>query len=371
MLFWILFMAVVFAFSAGALAYLAGRMRRFAWVQKIAGGRRAAQWLIGAALVLLPAAALWLAWGTMNALICVLHLALFWLLCELMCALICRARKKAFRRYYAGAAALLLTALYLSVGWVQAHDVWQKDYAIETDKPVGSLRVALIADSHIDTTFDGEGFADKLAPLQAQSPDVVVLTGDFVDEGTTEAEMRAAARALGNLDAPFGVYFVFGNHDKGVYSNGRRGYGAVEVIEALEENGVTVLQDETALIDDRFYLIGRQDASEAAGRADMAALTQGLDADKFSIVLDHQPHDYAAQAASGVDLVLSGHTHGGQMIPLMQLIELFKLGGDDSAYGLKHIGDTDFIVTSGISDWEILFKTGCRSEFVIIDIEGK
>ena len=282
MLFWILFMVVVFAFSAGALAYLAGRMRRFALVQKIAGGRRAAQGLIGAALVVLPAAALWLAWGTMNALICVLHLALFWLLCDLVCACICRARRKAFRRYYAGAAALLITAAYLSAGWVQAHGVWQKDYAIQTAKPVGSLRVALIADSHIGTTFDGAGFADKLAPLQAQSPDVVVLTGDFVDEGTTEAEMRAAARALCDLDAPFGVYFVFGNHDKGVYSNGRRGYGAAEVIEALEENGATVLQDETALIGDRFYLIGRQDASEAAGRADMATLTQGLDANRFS-----------------------------------------------------------------------------------------
>ena len=107
---------------------------------------------------------------------------------------------------------------------MQAHNVWQKDYTIQTAKPVGSLRVALIADSHIDTTFDGAGFADKLAPLQAQSPDVVVLTGDFVDEGTTETEMRAAARALGDLDAPFGVYFVFGNHDKGVYSRRGRGH---------------------------------------------------------------------------------------------------------------------------------------------------
>ena len=103
----------------------------------------------------------------------------------------------------------------------------------------------------------------------------------------------------------------------------------------------------------------------------MAELTQGIDPDKFSIVLDHQPRDYAAQAAADVDLVLSGHTHGGQLIPLMQLSNLFGLGGNDRVYGQETRDDTTFIVTSGISDWAIKFKTGCFSEYVVIDIEGK
>lgn len=83
----------------------------------------------------------------------------------------------------------------------------------------------------------------------------------------------------------------------------------------MTANGVKVLEDETVLLADQFYLIGRQDASEerdfAGSRASMAELTQTLDADKYQIVLDHQPCDYDAQAQSGVDLVLSGHTHGG------------------------------------------------------------
>ena len=89
----------------------------------------------------------------------------------------------------------------------------------------------------------------------------------------------------------------------------------------------------------------------------------------YSIVLDHQPRDYAAETASNVDLVLSGHTHGGQMIPLMQLIRRFHIV-DDNVYGLERRENTDFIVTSGISDWAIQFKTGCRSEYVIIDVQG-
>lgn len=81
-------------------------------------------------------------------------------------------------------------------------------------------------------------------------------------------------------------------------------------------------------------------------------------------------HSSYAEAAAGADLVLSGHTHGGQMIPLMQLMRRFHIGGTDNVYGKERRRNTDFIVTSGISDWAVRFKTGCRSEYVMIDING-
>ena len=105
-------------------------------------------------------------------------------------------------------------------------------------------------------------------------------------------------------------------------------------------------------------------------RASISDLTKNLDKDKYTIVLDHQPSDYDAEAAASVDLVLSGHTHGGQMIPMVQLMRWFHIG-EDNVYGLERRGNTDFIVTSGISDWAMKFKTGTRSEYVIIDIQGK
>ena len=113
-------------------------------------------------------------------------------------------------------------------------------------------------------TFDGEGLNKYVDQIQAQNPDIILIAGDFVDEDTEKSDMIAACRALSRFDTPYGTYFVFGNHDKGKYSNGRRGYTGDDLIDELTRNGVTVLQDESVRIDDRFYLIGRQDASEAA-----------------------------------------------------------------------------------------------------------
>lgn len=375
MLAWMMMMGLIGLICIGSVVYLAARVRRFGPIQRLSQKRRALSWLIGFALVLIPAAALCLLWTPLNMAVCLLHLTLFWLLSDLVFALIRRLRHAAFKRYWAGLAALIVSVGWLTMGWVQANCVWRKDYTISTDKEVGSLRVALLSDSHMGTTFHAEGFARHLQRVQAQQPDVVVMVGDFVDESTTRADMMAACQALGRMDAPYGVYFVFGNHDKNNYAGEGRAYTGEELTAALEENGVTVLEDETVLIDDRFYLIGRQDASEAVehrgGRASMAELTQNLDKSKFSIVLDHQPRDYASQAASGVDLVLSGHTHGGQLIPLVQLMKIPGMSGDNNVYGLQSRDQTRFIVSSGISDWELLFKTGCRSEYVIIDIQGQ
>lgn len=316
---------------------------------------------------------LWVAWGSMNAIVCILHLIIFWLISDGIFALIKKRRKKSLKRYYAGAVALVFTIGYLGSGWYLAHHVWETDYQIQTDKEVGSLRVAVFADSHVGTTFHGEGFAEHMKTIEEQHPDVVLIVGDFVDDDTTKEDMIACCKALGELDTTYGVYYVFGNHDKGYYPPEYRGYDGNDLIVELEKNQVHVLQDEVELIADKFYIIGRQDKSEeyAEKRATMEELTANLDPDKFSIVLDHQPQDYAAQQNVNVDLVLSGHTHGGQLFPLMTIENLTKMTPDDRVYGYEQRENTNFIVTSGISDWAIKFKTGCKSEYLMIDIEGK
>lgn len=357
--------------SVLGIIYLISRFARFRVVKKTEKGRRIFGFLIGLVPVLAIALGTGALLGEINAAIVILHLMAFWLLCDGISIITEKVRGKKFTRYYAGIFAILITAAYLTCGWHLANHVWRTEYILETDKQVGNLRIVLFADSHVGNTFSGEGFAKWVAKMQAEAPDIVVIAGDYVDDDTSKEDMIAACRALGTLEATYGVYYAFGNHDKGYYGPEYRGYSGANLIAELEKNGVTVLQDDIVLLDDNFYLIGRQDRSESqrgGSRASMAELTEGLDSEKYSIVLDHQPHDYDAQAASGVDLVLSGHTHGGQLFPFHRMGEWLEL--DDKSYGLERRGGTDFIVTSGISDWAIQFKTGCKSEYVVIDVKG-
>ena len=366
-------MIVLFLLTIAGILYLANRIGKFSFVRRLAKGKKKRSTLFGFLLAAAVTALIWQIWGSMNAIVCVLHLIVFWMVSDGIFALIQKCRHSSFTRYYAGAAALLFTLCYLSAGWYLAHHVWETGYEIQTDKEVGNLRVAVFSDSHTGTTFHGEGFADHMKTIQAQNPDVVVIVGDFVDDDTSKEDMIRCCEALGEMKTTYGVYYVFGNHDKGYYSPDYRGYDGDDLIAELEKNNVHVMQDDIELIDERFYIIGRQDKSEeyAGGRKTMEELTADLDPEKFSIVLDHQPQDYDAQAAAGVDLVFSGHTHGGQLFPLMTVENHSNLASDDRVYGYEKRNNTNFIVTSGISDWAIKFKTGCKSEYLLVDIQGK
>ena len=204
--------------------------------------------------------------------------------------------------------------------------------------------------------------------MQKLNPDVVLITGDFVDDDTSKEDMIKACKALGTLNTKYGVYFAFGNHDKGYYPPENRGYDGNDLINELEKNGVTVLQDESVLVDNRFYIVGRQDRSEVekgGTRSDMSTLVKNLDSSKYIIVMD-QPNDYNNELNANVDLVLSGHTHGGQLLPINKIGQW--IGANDKTYGIEKRNNTNFIVTSGISDWAVKFKTGCKSEYVVVDI---
>ena len=379
MFLWFLLMLGVGLLAVAGGIFFIRKLRKFECISRLGNGKKFVNLIIRILIVVCPTALMWVLWGNINAVISLIHLFVFWLVSDGIFYIIRKIRKKPFRRYYAGGVAILFTIGWLGAGWYQAHHVWERDYTIQTDKEVGNIRIALLSDSHTGTTFHAEGFAKHMKEIEAQNPDVILVAGDFVDDDTTKEDMIGCCKALGETKTKYGIYYVFGNHDKGYYGDEYRGYSGQDLINELEANGVIVLQDESVLIDDRFYIIGRQDRSEeqsygdkvAAGRASMEELTADLDPTKFSVVMDHQPDDYDNQEAAGVDLVVSGHTHGGQLWPLMDIESIPGLGPDDCIYGFEQRGDTNFIVTSGISDWAIKFKTGCRSEYVIIDVSTR
>ena len=359
---WIILLSAIAITAVFSLGYIAAHIRRFAFIQRISENHKILS-LMAAFCFILPLGFFALI-NVTTMLVVLVHLAIGFALCDFVFFIVRKTAKKNVGPTVCNVCAILLTVVYLGVGWIMAHHVFVTHYTVHTDKEIGgNLRIIQIADSHIGITLDGEGFARQMERVKEYNPDVVVITGDFVDDDTCYDDMVRSCKALGTLDTQYGVFFVFGNHDKGYYNS--RDFNTAQLRQALEANGVIILEDASVLVDDRFYVIGRQDRSEM-GRKEFSVLVSGLDVSRYSIVLDHQPNDYGNEAASGVDLVLSGHTHGGHLFPLA-LVGLIS-GANDREYGIEKRGDTTFIVTSGISGWAIPFKTGCYSEIVVLDI---
>ena len=359
---WLIILIAVLAAVLGGVVYMTVSVARFSVIQTAAGEKKWLRYVISFLCIAIVFAISALAMSIVNAMIIFLNVMMFFMAYGGAFRIIRRlsGRELPFDRQ--GLLAILTTVVYLAVGYYLLHHVWQKDYDLKTSKPV-SLKIAMFADSHIGTTFDGESFAEQMKTIEAQSPDIVLLPGDFVDDGSKKEDMLKACEALGKMNAKYGVWYSYGNHDEGYYNS--RDFSAAELEEALRANGIHILSDEYELVDDSFYVVGRKDSS-LGERKTMDELLEGVDTSKYIIVLDHEPNDYDNEAASAADLVVSGHTHGGQLFPVTYVGEWF--GINDRTYGYERRRGTDFIVTSGISDWEIQFKTGTKSEYVIINV---
>ena len=292
-----------------------------------------------------------------------MHLFLIWAILYSIIWLFLREKKKEYLYWGTGAAALLITLIYLGSSYFFAHHVYETDYKITTDKDVPPVRVALIADTHLGCCFDEKGMKSLLQEIEETDPDMLVIVGDFVDDETEKKEMIRSCYDLGQVKTTYGVFYVPGNHDAGYYS-AFRGFSYEDLLNELRANGITVLEDQAVPVGDNYIIVGRNDYSME--REEIEDLMTDVDPDLFSIVLDHQPNDFTAETEAGCDLVLSGHTHGGHMFPIAQIAEVFYI--NDLTYGIEQRGDSTFIVTSGMSNWAIPFKSAAISEYCIIDI---
>lgn len=352
--------------SVAGVIFLISRTRRFDFVKKVFEKNKALGWLVS--LFPIAVCALFLFINTFAFIIALLHLVVIWLLCDIIGFIIRKCRKQEKREHYiTGWIAIAVTTLYLCYGWFCAHYVFETDYEFKTAKPLGQdrLRIVEIADLHLGITLDGDEFQEQCDRVNETQPDVVFICGDFVDDDSEREDMIKACDALGSLKTKYGVYWIYGNHDRGYYQY--RDFTSAEMLEHLTRNNVTVLRDESIELTDSIVVVGREDRS-VGDRMTAEQVMSGVDTSKYVIMLDHQPNDYAAEAAVHPDLVLSGHTHGGHIFPAGPIGAL--MGANDRIYGTEERDGTTFIVTSGISGWGIPFKTFTISEFVVIDITG-
>ncbi len=265
---------------------------------------------------------------------------------------------------------LLPIILFLLIIWGGGQNmalVYRTEYTVTTQKSIREegYRIAFLSDVHYGTVQSASVLKENISRINAQQPDIVILGGDIVEEGTTLEEMQEVFYYLGCLDAPLGIYFVYGNHDRQADSKNRT-YTDEELVAAIEDNGIVILEDETQLIGGELLLIGRADAAwdTNTDRKEIGELLLPEQEGLFLLTLDHQPLEAEENAAAGVDLMLSGHTHAGQLFPVGYLTEW--TGGMN--YGLYQTDSCQSIVSSGFAGWGCGIRTQGHCEYVIVDI---
>lgn len=347
--------------------YIASKVHQFEIIKNIKN--KILSWIFSFPFLLLTI--ILLLWNPTNANVIVLHFAAILVVCEFVYQFVCMFKRKMELKHgqeIVVGIALIFTTIYLGYAYYVAHNVVETHYEVKATKDIGvdKFRIVQITDSHIGATMSGETFYNYMLDINKTNPDIVVVTGDFVDDDTKLKDMVKACEGLGALKTNYGVFFVYGNHDRGYFDY--RDFDNDRLRKELRENNVTILEDIGVNLVGNLYLIGRQDA-HITNRRSAEKLMEYMDQEKYVIVLDHQPNDYKNESAAGIDLVLSGHTHGGQVFPL-QIIDKM-IGTNNQIYGMKKIDNTTFIVSSGIGDWAVLFKTGTIAEYVVIDIINK
>lgn len=362
---WMTIFAIGLALLITCIFVLIKKIRKF--------DRRMSFWW-GLLIVAILFGIFFLIWGLINAVIIILHLVGIWIICDIAGSIIRKAGRKRQKAeptlYIEGIIALAITFVYMSIGWYLANNVWLKEYELSTDKNTGveNFRVVGFGDAHMGTLFGAEKLSEHIDTINAQNPDIVVIVGDFIDDATTKEVMEQSCAALAKIESTYGVFYAYGNHDAGYNSASKRGYSPDDFERCLKEAGVHVMKDDIENIVGNIYLVGRND-TQVHTRKSARELAEMIPEGGYSIVLDHEPNDYANEEAAKFDLVLSGHTHGGQIIPVTRVGEL--IGANDKTYGYERRNQTDFIVTSGIAAWEIRFKTGCKSEIFVVDVSAK
>ncbi len=229
---------------------------------------------------------------------------------------------------------------------------------VTIDKPLAKpMDIALVSDTHLGRWFGNRQIKKMVSLIDAQHPDVVVIAGDIMNDNTIAYDNTNMHEQLSKLKAPLGVYATLGNHDYFGYDQ--------QITQAVEEAGIKALDNESVLLNDSVWLVGRSDDIDRTRLSAEELLTQ-VDTDKPVIFLEHRPSAMDEVSALPVDLHLSGHTHGGQIFPLTLLMDwLTPLN-----YGSKKIDDTHFLVTSGYGIGPVPFRLGTRSEIWIITLQS-
>ena len=273
-------------------------------------------------------------------------------------------------------------AFFCIWGIISAVHVRSTNYEITINKNGGKLdelNIALVADLHLGYTVGPRMIRQMVDKINAQNPDIILIAGDIFDNDYDAiGNPEELIRILSQLRSKYGTYAVYGNHDTDekilagfTFPSKEKKTSDPRMDDFLQQAGIRLINEETLLIDDSFYLVGRAD-EERPGRGvdirkNLQEIMDSIDGSKPVIVMEHEPKFLQTLADVGIDLHLCGHTHDGQTFPANFLC---KLVWENPAGYLKK-DNMQSIVTSGVGLFGPNMRVSTKSEVVHIQVHFK
>ncbi|MEU9056469.1 metallophosphoesterase [Streptomyces sp. NPDC048384] len=259
----------------------------------------------------------------------------------------------------AAAAAAVGTVGYGTYGVVRGPKVKRVTVPLaKLPRAAHGYRIAVVSDIHLGPVL-GRGFAQKVVDtINGTQPDMIAVVGDLVDGSVKD--LGPAAAPLAGLRARHGAFFVTGNHE---YFS-----GAEQWVEEVRRLGLRPLENARTELP-HFDLAGVNDvAGESEGQGpDFAKALGDRDTARACVLLAHQPIQIHDAVDHGVDLQLSGHTHGGQLWPGNLVAEL----ANPTLAGLDRYGDTQLYVSRGAGAWGPPTRVGAPSDITVIELASR
>lgn len=217
------------------------------------------------------------------------------------------------------------------------------------------LRVLVISDWHINRTIAAHKVAERVALFNALKPDVILMPGDIADD--TPQMMKPQLQALKKLSAPLGIYYTLGNHE--IYNNAWVWESEFAALgwRVLHNSGV-------AVEDSGVYISGVPDSASFA--VNITQAVKNAAADDYRILLSHQPATALQVQKGQVDLVVAGHTHGGQIFPFNFFT---KFGNAGFVAGEYRLNNTTLLLSRGAGYWGPPMRLGAPADVLLINLE--
>lgn len=274
-------------------------------------------------------------------------------------------------------ACAVATCLY---GIFNARNIKVNEYSVTVNKSCGSdkhLKAVLVADLHMGYAIGVDHITNMVEKINQQDADIVIIAGDIFDNSYDGMDDPEGIKAqLKSIKSKYGVYAVYGNHDIDekilmgfTFDWGGKQLHSEKMTNFMKECNIKLIKDESVLINDEFYLVGRRDTdkpgTEDGTRAEISELTKDLDKTKPIFVLSHEPDELQKTADAGADIDFSGHTHDGQLFPGNLTIGLFW----ENPCGMIKKDNMYSIVTSGVGVYGTFMRVGTDAEICSVDID--